>query len=293
MLQRYLMMVLLGFYSFSGAEPVGDFAPLEEGNVWVYEYKQSTESFTNLMPNDSFTVTITLVSSLKSNDSIIHCFENRIEGMSINTTIISDTIMGIDTIFDTTWIDSAEFDTLIETNALIRRDSLIPFTYQIGGKFDTLWLGAQRFEASRWSTLVMPIWETHFVEPEDKISTAGIWEFSIKDEAYELLFRVFASKCTYRQNIGMISYYNEYRHPPGPCSTTNITLLSFENVPFDAVQNGRTPLPARPRVVPAVKLSLPHLSIENNGRVFNLQGRAVPAKAIPGSNVRKPSVVQR
>ncbi len=293
MLQRYLVMVLLALYSFSGAEPVGDFAPLEVGNVWVYEYKRSTECFMTSMPNDSFIVTISLVSSLQFNDSIVHCFENRIEGMSINTTFISDTIMGIDTIFDTTWIDSMEFDTLIETNTLIRRDSLIPFTFQTTGIVDTSWLGAQRFEGSRWSTPVMPIWETHYVETDSKISNTGLLQFLMKDEAHELIVQYFNKKSTYRQNIGMISYYNEYRDPPGPCPTTNITLLSFENVPFDAVQTGRAPLPARPRVVPAVKLSLPHLSIENNGRVFNLQGRAVSAKATPGRNARKPSVVHR
>jgi hypothetical protein len=293
MLQRYFVLLLLVICPFSGAEPVGDFSPLEVGNEWVYKYKKWADCLIGLMPNDSFTVTIFLVSSLQSNDSIIHCFENRIEGMSINTTFISDTIMGIDTIFDTTWIDSMEFDTLIETNTLIRQDSLIPFTFQGGGISNISWLSAQRFEASRWSTPVMPIWETHYVETDSKISNTGLLQFLMKDEAHELIVQYFTKKSTYRQNIGMISYYYGDRSPPGPCPTTDITLLSFKNDPFNAVQTGPAPLQARPRVVPVVKLSLPHLSIENNGRVFNLQGRAVPAKAIPGRNARNPSMVQR
>ena len=100
------------------------------------------------------------------------------------------------------------------------------------------------------------------------------------------------SNYLYKQNIGMISCYSQYRDPAGSLNT-DITLLSFDNVPISAIRTSRTPIQVRPHIVPAVNLSLPHLSIENNGRVFNLQGRAVPAKAIHGIDARKISAVHR
>jgi hypothetical protein len=293
MLQRYLVMVLLAFYSFSGAEPVGDFAPLEVGNVWVYEYKL-VPWVKGRVPADSFKITISLVSSLLSGDRQLHCFENRIEGTSISTTIKYDSQQNRDTLFDTIYLNKLNLDTLIEKNISIRRDSLIPVEFpSMTMTTDTMWLGAQTFDLSRWLTRVVPVWKTHFVLPENIIWSGGMWLFSLRDEAYELTHNIAAyNSSKYRQNIGFISGHYEYRDPGGS-STTEITLLSFSNVPFTALQTGRTALPVRPRVVPVVKLSLPYLSIENNGRVFNLQGRAVPANAIPVRNVRKTSVVHR
>ena len=67
----------------SGAELVGDFAPLEVGNVWVYQYSKAILRLTNdpyneALNSESLTITLTLVSSYKTNDTLFHCFQNKL-----------------------------------------------------------------------------------------------------------------------------------------------------------------------------------------------------------------------
>lgn len=303
MLQRNfsLISVFFIFLQFAESKPVGDFAPLEVGNQWVYQYYETAQWPYYSYPayTDTLTITSTLYNSFHSNDSLYHVFENRLNGTSIVRTLEYDTTANeshedIDTvlIFKTNW------DTLIEINGqiIMKFTSKKPDGETINIKnwwLEPVWIDSWRNQSlgKSWKTPIMPVWYQHF-EDTSIDTVLGYYNkvYSENNGVYEFKRSEYLSTTSefwmiYQQNLGLVSYQNKSIGPLAQPPILNINLVSFTNITISnyVPQVNPTHDLIHLSIIREVKLSLPHLSIENNNRVFNLQGRSLPSKTLKTS----------
>jgi hypothetical protein len=266
-IMRRIMIILLTIVSGSAlysAELVGDFAPLEAGNQWVYQYNKML-SPVNIDPDnealnsESLTITLTLISSYNTNDTLFHCFKNQLDGIRINRIYDSmpdgTPIWNPVTRFDTIPISLINYDTLREIDSIVPSAS---FFYGTNVLFST-----KKTDNNDWTTPIIPVWSTHTVD----LTFEAILGSRVHDGRYE--FDWYAGSnlkyYTFRQSVGLLKYY-QHNILALPSPSIDITLISFTNVAMNnsVSKSIHASFNVQSRIAPSVKLSLPHLSIENN-----------------------------
>lgn len=265
----------------SGAELVGDFAPLEVGNVWVYRY---SFHFDNWLSDISSVISLEITAVVPSDDTLLYFFTNTTEGINIRGKVLYDTLpdgtvnySNPDTLFDTTPISSINQDTLFE---YAQTDEILTF-----------W-------GRGWSVPVMPVWNRHFVDTAIDISQLPYSSISFRDNngiceinwVRRLIGSINHSEKTYtfQQNIGLMTDYNDsYDHLSGHTLDTT-SLLSFTtNQRNNSVHHLHcNPLKTSSFYHPVTNLSLPHISISTRENVFDLMGRSFPAPTLPEGTIK-------
>lgn len=255
MLQK-LIFILNLTAAVATAGSVGDFAPLEVGNVWVYNSIYLDETgYRSMYVDDSSFLTIELLNIEEIKDTISYIFKNLVSGKKISRFIYP----GIDNrnIFDTTYYsDSIYFDTLYEFE-----DSIFaPYTYSTKGED---------------YPPTLPVCEKHEI---DTTSLNAIDTLRLIDGVFEYKPFIYSwgdNRRTYRAGIGIYWDCRRWENH-GWCIRTT-TLLSFS-------RNGKINSVIQPNkqkinsvlftTGPAKSsLSIPYLNIVKGNRMFNLLGR--------------------
>ncbi len=199
------------------------------------------------------------------------------------------------TTIDTIITSITNWDTLLEISGQIimkptRRDLDGELTHVDNWWLDYYyWISRRQKQqlplGDKWKTPIMPVWYQHFEDPK-KDSIFGDYNkiHSENQGVFEIQRTTISTSGTessiiYRQNVGLTSYHFIEKEL-GARPTIDIELLSFEKVSISNyiphINHSHDLI--RHLNILEVKFSLPHFSIENNNRVFNLQGRSFPSK---------------
>jgi hypothetical protein len=252
MLLRLILWLVLAGGVGAFAEPVGDFAPLEVGNLWEYECVSYSSSMCGMHSgNDSLLVRMQLTGSEVSGDTLLFYIRTHKTGRSIDDTTGIDTAEMTEP--ETTFFDFVVYDTLYEINGVIETKK-------------------------PWRSGPVPVCNRHSMDTEtteapcELTDTSGTWEVWCRFGSFETdgLER-------YRVDTGLV-YLEFLSHLHGVGGKDIYELISFTRAASVATAPA---LHHRVRGMgtasgnPSTLLQLPHLSIINgNGSVVNLLGRA-------------------
>lgn len=260
----FLLVLAAGVGVFS--EPVGDFAPLEVGNLWEYKcISHSSSMYGMYSSNDSSLARMQITDSEVSGDTLLFYLRTHKNGRRIEDTTAIDTAEVMEP--ETTFYDYVVYDTIYELDGVI--------------KPKTPWYGGP-----------VPVFTYHNLESMDAGSTGAPYTLTDTSGTWEL-WCSFASfgierQERYRVDTGLVQA-DFWSNLHGAGGEGTYELISFTRVAPVAI----APALRRHRVSgigtasgnPSTLLQLPHLSIINrNGSVVNLLGRMEePARRIiPG-----------
>jgi hypothetical protein len=244
-MNRGIIIVLL-MISITGAETIGDFAPLDVGNIWVYDYtvNHTTAAYQEVMAG---TYTVTLTHLAENDDTVFYYLENRLYYTGTIDSFAEKTSQ------DVRVFDKLFSDTLFEVN-------------------DTIWKPRMAH--------VFPVRYSHEVDIDaeyiDSVeSINGAYEFSsatnstLPHPSYELY-----SSYRFRAGVGIKSYrYSTDMHMNQ--STVLYELRSFND-------ESSALLPVNSLLKATVhsgygnaysKITLPRIAIARDGKTYNLLGR--------------------
>ncbi|MBN1761356.1 MAG: hypothetical protein JW863_23740 [Chitinispirillaceae bacterium] len=236
------------------AEPIGDFAPLEVGNRWVYRVDESSSTAPIITSTARSTIdTIFLIDLYDVNDSIYYRFKWSSRGRQI----VQDETAAPP---ETTVIADSGFYSLVEVN-------------------DTIGYGSNRYLFGK------PVLWTHYINsdtlcppdfPRGSLSIVnGVYEFSHNYYVNGPMEKV------YRADVGLV-YESTTDATIEGFSTrkSESTLLSFtkNNVVQNTTWRIRERKTIPPHLIdPKYRVTFSQLVITRHRQTFNLMGRMFPA----------------
>ena len=261
-MKAYVFQCVLLIAGLVLADNYGDFAPLEVGNIWVYQKFNGTHSLYGMYYNNDISkITIELVNSSIANDTLFYFFKNSAVGM-----IAMDTSDAMEP--ETTYYDYIRYDTLFEVN-----DSIYKKTWN----YD----------------IPLPVLEKHEI---DSASMEAPYYLLITDSS--IVYRYFfgtglgiETERTYQADIGFVSYKNN-NSPHGSGSNSTCNLLSFSRngeIVSTSLQPQNEVTQTYNKIIrPQKLLILPYMGIIHGDRSFNLLGRVGNRERLfPSRNFRR------
>ena len=184
---------------------------------------------------------------------------------------------------DTISVSSVNSDTLVEIDATLPSASLF--------YWDTYFTNEPNFP--KWTTPIIPVWQAHSVD----LTNEGILGSRVTDGKYEVTWyggwnlKWF----TFRQDVGLLNYYQRDTQAIPGAPSIDITLLSFTT---NQINNSIHHLHCAPLKASSVyhavtNLSLPHISISTRENVFDLMGRSFPAEITQQNNIKNRRMIYR
>jgi hypothetical protein len=259
------IIVVLLMSTMAGADTIGDFAPLNVNNKWVYNFSIEDNRISHINYQEG-TLTYSCKSRYESGDTLFYFFENRgqfIRGTKPGPASTSDSIF-FDT-YDTTLevVDTVYYDTLIEVaNSIRARSGMRP---------------------------PFPVCDVHTITTEDTaLVDLHIISLEYVDGEYELNVtpRVVMNAggvatgygyTLYKSNVGLIQFMRTTQDDVfHSVFSRKYTLQSFESEPVGVETSTRMMSVSKrnqQKTTFRKSMALPHLIVIRNGKTFNLLGR--------------------
>ena len=247
------MMMVLTIITVTGAETIGDFAPLETGNVWVYDVVKSYLDGTyqsGYREEQTGTCTVTLTHNGASGDTLEYYLETHLHCSAKVDSFMED----------------SDWKTMREYNS----------TYT---GMDTLFVWDDTVR-NRGTSEIIPIWCTNSIRSEDTTVDSlryvnGRYEFSAENNGtippvfymnFSTVHLQVGTGVTHYFYAGGIDHYNY---------NVTFNLTSFERQPVNCVPAipGRKVRDLRSRQAVSRETALPQINVTRNGVVYNLLGR--------------------
>ncbi len=248
-----------------GADSIGDFAPLNVNNKWIYDFSIEDNRISYIDYQEG-TLTYSCKSSYESGDTLYYFFENSgqfIRGTKPGPASTSDSVFFSthDTTLET--VDTVYYDTLIDVGNSIRSKS------------------------GMWPSF--PVCDAHAITTEDSaVVDLHILSLEYADGEYELNvaprnsggaggIATGSGYALYRSNVGLIQFMRTIQSDLSySVFSIKYTLQSFESEPAHvkiptemmSVCKGD-----RQKTAFLKSMALPHLTVVGNGKTFNLLGR--------------------